>query len=107
MRITRAARSRPRPGRRRLARLIAAAGGLAGLAAAGLAPAVAAGLVPAPSALRVGSLTLHQCGRVQPVYCGRLAVPLDYSAARQSGHPRRVPLAACDGQRHGPGGGRC
>ncbi len=35
----------------------------------------------APPAVRVGGLRLHRCGRVQPVYCGELAVPLDYSSA--------------------------
>ena len=98
MRIPRADRSRPRSGQQRRARLIALAGGLAVLVSAGLVPAAlltpaiaapgqpgALGLPPrtgtaAPPAVRVGGLTLHRCGRVQPVYCGRLAVPLDYSA---------------------------
>ena len=92
MRNARAGRGRPRSGQRRMARVIAAASALAWLFPALLAPAIAApGLpgaivraprtgTPAPPAVRVGGLTLHRCGRVQPVYCGKLAVPLDYSA---------------------------
>ena len=94
----RAGRSRPRSGQRRRACLVAVAGGLAGLLPAGVVPAglltgaIAAPGQPgaivlasrtaaaAPPAVRVGGLRLHRCGRVQPVYCGKLAVPLDYSA---------------------------
>lgn len=34
-----------------------------------------------PSALRVGTITLRKCGSAPLAYCGRLAVPLDYSSA--------------------------
>jgi pimeloyl-ACP methyl ester carboxylesterase len=35
----------------------------------------------APPALRVGSVTMRKCGSAPLAYCGRLAVPLDYSSA--------------------------
>jgi pimeloyl-ACP methyl ester carboxylesterase len=73
--------------RRRVATLIAG-----GLALAGLLPA--AGAIPVAAAtgrdsawsgrhgssIRIGTLTLHRCGRGRLVYCGGLAVPLDYSS---------------------------
>jgi pimeloyl-ACP methyl ester carboxylesterase len=81
----------------RYSRLIAVACGLAGLIAAGFVPvalmstasaATGQPLVPgSPShrtvqapAVRVGRLMLHRCDRTPVAYCGKLAVPLDYSA---------------------------
>jgi len=75
---------------------MAMAGGCAGLVATGLVPAALATPVraapggtgaiaapqpvaAAPPAVRVGGLTLRRCGRIPPAYCGKLAVPLDYS----------------------------
>jgi pimeloyl-ACP methyl ester carboxylesterase len=35
----------------------------------------------APVSLRLGRVTLHRCAKAPLTYCGRLAVPLDYSSA--------------------------